>query len=319
MGKWSPLKGKPRFLLKEWEADKHWPYMLCQFVTLDVVLWWIRHLPWPGFAVALIAILAAIMSVEESLKGRHKAVYFLLMAALLITEFRAMRKDREDSEQKQQTFFAQQKAGFEAISKQADQNFQGTTKQAQQDFAVTAQGLESAYSQSQIGFNATLGGISKSIDTMTGGTSYLLVTDDPKYNTLDFVQKGDYTVYRALVRIVNLDSVPLDLNGTTFQLQDLTKGHALGRLAPPGLFTNPDRIDFNVFFQSINGEWIEVVRERKTDNQWHRFMQIQGYFFSTNKARVLCQDVDKDFPLDTLQKDLGNVISFKLPSCVRGK
>ncbi|HTX77368.1 MAG TPA: hypothetical protein VMD29_14250, partial [Terracidiphilus sp.] len=275
---------------KEWEADKHWPYMVCQFATLAVVLWWIRRdcLPWPGVAVALIAILAALMSVEQGMKGRHKAVYFVLMAALLVTEFRAMRKDRDDSEQKQQAFFAQQKAGFEAISKQSDQNFQSTTKQAQHDFEVTAKGLESAYSQSQIGFTATLGGISKSIDTMTGGTSYLWMSCDPKYNTLFFIHKGNYTVYRALVHIVNLDSIPLDLNGTTFELQDLTKGHAVDRPAPSGLFSNPDRIDLNIFFQSLNGEWVESLRERRIDNQWHSFMRIQGYFYSTNKSGILC-------------------------------
>jgi hypothetical protein len=56
------------------------------------VVWWTpyKHLPWTGTGVALIALLAALMSVHEGLQSRHKVVYFTLMALLLLVEFRAM-------------------------------------------------------------------------------------------------------------------------------------------------------------------------------------------------------------------------------------
>lgn len=88
-----------------WNWKQQWPYMMCQGAAGAALLWWIpyRHLPWTGTGVAIIAFLAALMSVHRDLQRRHKVLYFTLMAFLLITEFRAMRKDRSDNQQDQRT------------------------------------------------------------------------------------------------------------------------------------------------------------------------------------------------------------------------
>lgn len=317
MGKWATAWSWLHSRWRDWEGEQHWPYFLVQLSAFVAILWWFgrSHLPWPGVAVSIIAVLAALMSIDQNLKGCHKAVYFVLMAALLVTEFRSMRKDRENSERQQQAFFAQQKSGFQSINDQAQRNFQATINQSQENFNATAEGLESAYSQRQKQFAATIGGISKSIDTITGGTSYLWVSYDLKYNTLDFIHKGNYPVYKAIVRIVNLDSTPINLNGAIMQLQNVTKGHGISEEAPPGLLVIPDRVDLNIFFNSLNGDWIERLRERRVGNVWHRFIRVEGYFYSTNKGAILCEDMDKGFPTDTLQKELRTPTISKLPSC----
>jgi membrane protein implicated in regulation of membrane protease activity len=97
-----------RWVRREWTS--HWPFFLFHFATLGALLWWIPYdrLPWTGVAVAIIAVLAALMSVHSNLRPRHKFIYFALMAALLITEFRAMRKDRDDAQNSQNQFQSQE-------------------------------------------------------------------------------------------------------------------------------------------------------------------------------------------------------------------
>ena len=319
-----PVRRRALGILARWElirrGKKHWPYILLQIAALITFLCWIEwnRIPSPGVAVAIVAGLTAVMSVHPDLRPWQKFIYLVLIGAFLFTEFRAIRKDRYENQQEQHALLEKQQRGFETIIDETQQNFEATNHQAQEDFSATAEGLKSAYLQSQRGFNATMGGISKSIDTFTGGTSYLWLSYDQKYNTLVFIHKGDYPVYRAIVRIVNLDSVPPDLIGTTMQLQDVTPDHAISEPGPPGLLTNSDRIDLNIFFSSLNGDWIESLRERRVDNRWHAFMRIEGYFYSsTGKGKILCEDVDKDFPLDTIEKELRVTAAPKPPSCAR--
>jgi len=81
------------------ELKKHWFYWLCQTATLFVAVYWVPylHLPLPGKAIAILAGLAALMSVHANMRPRHKFVYLALMALLLGIEFRAMRKDRDEA------------------------------------------------------------------------------------------------------------------------------------------------------------------------------------------------------------------------------
>jgi hypothetical protein len=292
---------------KEWEAEKHWPYMLCQITAFAASIWWIgrSHLPWPGVSVALIAVLAALMSIEREMRGRHKAVYFVLMAALLITEFRAMKKDREEGEQQQRTFFSQQQTAFQAIDNQAQQNFQSTTGQTQRNFEVTVQGLQQSYIESQRQFNATMEGISREIGTFTGGNSYVTLLYTPG-NLLLFVHRGEYPLFSVMARIVDLDDPHKNLFGGVVNVGDLTKGHGVDRLIPPELARiadrSADRVDLNIFFTARNGDWTEQLRMRRMGNEWKKAVMIEGAFSAMKKGEILCWGVDKDFPIDSLDK-----------------
>lgn len=92
-----------------WSWRQRWFYLLCQFATLGVLVWWIpyRHLPWTGTGVAIIAFLAALMSIHRNIRSRDKFVYLALMALLLVLEFRSMKKDRQEN--KQESIAAQEK------------------------------------------------------------------------------------------------------------------------------------------------------------------------------------------------------------------
>jgi hypothetical protein len=91
MGKWL------RWGRRVWR--RYWFYLICQFIAAVFVFRWIgyAHLPWAGVAVAGVAGLAAIMSIHPDLRPWQKVIYILLIGAFLVTEFRAIRKDRLDS------------------------------------------------------------------------------------------------------------------------------------------------------------------------------------------------------------------------------
>lgn len=117
---------------------RHWFGVLLytvQFTAFSFALWYIpyRHLPLPGVAVAIIAVLAAVMSIHPKIGPWQKVGYLLLIGAFLVTELRAIRKDRKDATTQADTDRGSQDTKFEAIRKAQDD-----------EFKVTARGLSTA-------------------------------------------------------------------------------------------------------------------------------------------------------------------------------
>jgi hypothetical protein len=75
-------------------------FLLLELSFIPFALWWIpyRHLPAPGWAVAFVAGAAAFMSVHDAMKGWQKAIWMVLIGAFLLTELRAINKDRAESQ-----------------------------------------------------------------------------------------------------------------------------------------------------------------------------------------------------------------------------
>jgi hypothetical protein len=77
---------------------RHWFFSLVQLGAVAwAVVWW-RSLPVPGYAIGVLAVLAAVMSVhiEVGMAWWQKALWMLLMGGFLFLEFRAIEKDRRD-------------------------------------------------------------------------------------------------------------------------------------------------------------------------------------------------------------------------------
>lgn len=142
-----------------------WGYLLCQLATACALIWWIpyKHLPWTGTCVAIIAFLAALMSVQQGLLPHHKAIYFSLMALLLLTEFRAMRKDRDEARQTQNQFESQEnirlarllggeRENTRKLLDQENTNLGNALKQDQLEFEQTLNALISAHKQDEEDF-----------------------------------------------------------------------------------------------------------------------------------------------------------------------
>ena len=121
-------------------SPKKHPYWNHAFFILEVgclplAFWWIpySHLPPPGWAVAFIAGAAAAMSVHDDMKGWQKALWMLIIGVFLITETRAINKDRAIIEAQALQDRNDQNAAFKAVRDKQDK-----------DFSATAQGLSDA-------------------------------------------------------------------------------------------------------------------------------------------------------------------------------
>jgi hypothetical protein len=99
-------------------SDWNRAFLVLEFSCIPLVIWWIpyTHLPAPGWAVAFIAGAAAAMSVHDEMRGWQKGIWLLIIGAFLITELRAISKDRADNAATQEKFFDNQKNGFSVIS-----------------------------------------------------------------------------------------------------------------------------------------------------------------------------------------------------------
>jgi hypothetical protein len=110
-------------------------FLVLELVCVPLALWWIpsSHLPEPGWAVAFIAGAAAAMSVHDEMKGWQKCIWLLVIGAFLITELRAIHKDRLDSDAKALADRQAQEVAFKGVRDAQDS-----------DFSATAGGLKTA-------------------------------------------------------------------------------------------------------------------------------------------------------------------------------
>jgi len=135
-----------------WPSRPHWGYMSCQVVTAGAVIWWLssyRHLPWTGVAVAIIAVMAALMSVHPRIQPADKFLYLILIAGLLAVEFRAMYKDRKEAQDAQNNFQVQEDG---RLGKLLDSERQNTKILLDQENAS----FTTVLSQDQIQFKSTM-------------------------------------------------------------------------------------------------------------------------------------------------------------------
>src|ERR1700719_1528990 len=82
-----------------WE---HWRVGFVLIVAGAIVCgYWLFRLPAPGYAVAVIGVVAALMAGRTKASGSEKAGWMLVMFGLLLVETLAIRKDRRDAEDSQ--------------------------------------------------------------------------------------------------------------------------------------------------------------------------------------------------------------------------
>lgn len=124
--------------IHEYMREFSWQHRLFSFVQLAIAVWlcflW-RHLPNPGWAVAILAGVAAAMSIHGEMRGWQKAIWMLLIGCLLIIELRSISADREASN-----------AQALGDREKQDQAFKGVRDAQDKEFQATAQALNSAIS-----------------------------------------------------------------------------------------------------------------------------------------------------------------------------
>ena len=149
------MKSRIRDMLQKLGAQ-HWLFYSLQLAATTYLVISIKHPPAPGYAIGLLAVLAAAMSIHTEMRGWHKAVWMLLIGGCLFMEFRAIRNDRAEHDKEVQEARRVENERFEAI----------------------AQGIERSITNSQKQFDTTMARTNRVLNNVTGGNSYAVVFPD---------------------------------------------------------------------------------------------------------------------------------------------
>ncbi len=75
-------------------------FLCLQFIIAVVILVFLRFLPPPGWAVAVMAAAAVFISLQGDMRGWQKAFWMVLICALLLVELRSISADRTQSDKR---------------------------------------------------------------------------------------------------------------------------------------------------------------------------------------------------------------------------
>jgi len=274
-----------------WKSEK----LGVVFVVLvsGLALFWAIWIPSPGYAVTAMGLVAGAMALRADMTGREKLLWFALLATFMLLELRAIDHDRTQHDLEQAAERGEEHASFQKIAIGIDQ----AIKDSEQQFDATI-----ARSDRMLGLEAkAVKGLSTNLRTLTGADSFCLLGFVPGQQFLAFYHVGSFPLYGVSARIGQLDENgkirPGDsLMGITVVVGDMIPGHASIQPIPNGLGTSPEYFNANIFFTGRNGDWVQVLRERKIENKWQRAVQVIGRLTSETKERVLCETIEPGFP-----------------------
>lgn len=214
-------------------------FLIIQIVIAMAAVWLWFHLQAPGWAVAMLAAVAAAMSIHADMRGWQKAIWMILIGSLLVIELRAINKDRKDLQTQAQTDRALQEKAFKNVRDQQNA-----------DFNATAQGLTQAYTQSQLQFAATMkrsgvilgktsetvSNTSKAVLNITGGDSFafvypLMSSGDPVAH-LSIHNGGKYSLSGVTVTIYGVAQEASSSHPCSLKFSSVTSRISMGSIAP---------------------------------------------------------------------------------------
>jgi hypothetical protein len=86
--------------LREVNWRQRWFYVAAEAAIICCSIYWWKHLPAPGWAVAVLAFGAALMTLRERMSEKEKAIWIVLLGVLLVIELRTISKERADQTEK---------------------------------------------------------------------------------------------------------------------------------------------------------------------------------------------------------------------------
>jgi hypothetical protein len=252
---------------------RHWFFDFVQVAAVLCFVFWSRHLPAPGYAVAVIGVLAAAMSLHLEMQAWQKALWMILIGGFLILEFTAIRKDRSDFADAESTKRKEQLSQFNTI----------------------VENSKSVANQNQAQFEKMMSGIGKNIDTVTGANDYGYIVYNIGQGSMAFIHVGEHPLYEVEARFVDTDNMNAAPLGVVISIGNCAPHVA--RLLNPMPFKDP-RQNFTITFLARNGSWLEQLRLRKVDGKWVQALRVLKVEVNGETKRVLHEDIPKDYPLD---------------------
>ena len=100
---------------KRW-GSQHWVFSAVKLAIAAYSAWLWFHVPAPGRAVAVLAAVAAAMSIHGEMKGWQKAIWMVLIGFLLCIEIRAIDNDRQQNQNAQAQMRQEDRTSFQHIA-----------------------------------------------------------------------------------------------------------------------------------------------------------------------------------------------------------
>ena len=218
---------------------RHWFYLLIQIAGACVWVWLVGYSrsPQPGVAIAFIALIAAVMSVHPNMERWQKFIWILLIGAFLVTELRAIKRDRSDAAKQASIDREIQEAKFAGIRNAQNSNFADTVQELKHAYTQSQQQFEASMRQSNIisrEAERASRTASEGVLSLTGADSYISFlpiadrdTSTPGTYRLMASVIGSHSVWDARVEMAETDDLREVVNRP-----DLVDSISMGSVSP---------------------------------------------------------------------------------------
>jgi len=295
-------KGDPS---EEKKPIPHWFHFGLQVIVGGYALYWHWKLPPPNKAVLALAACAALMVLAE-MRPIHKAVYFVLIVALVFTESRAIDKDRADFASDEFCRRQEENQQFSNIGDAITTNVGKLLEHSDQEFAKTMARSD-----------AIMSGVVDSIKTQTGGNSFAFITftaepaqafemhwnnfSAPRgepYFLISVTSHGKYPLRgtQAVMmdderRLAAMEEYNKHPNGDWMKaINSADSEYRMPYLRPQsaeapqgevdviGLYPMPqgDSKRLTINFSAPNGYWNEALHLGRVNGKWHQCLSVLG-------------------------------------------
>jgi len=206
--------GYSKRFLQNYFAKRHLVFAVIQIGGVGLAIYFAVRPPAPGYAIGLLAFLAAVMTVHLEMIPAHRFVWSVLLAAFLVIEIQAIRIDRAESVAKETARREDESDQFKKV--------------------LDAQNL--TFAANQANFADAIGRLEFLTNEQTGGNSIpILYNSDARADadggvTLELRLVGKYALPHLRVAIyprnrepARREALPDQNRQTTWELPELTR------------------------------------------------------------------------------------------------
>ncbi len=223
--------------------------------------------------LGLIGVLVPLLRDLTKIGKWEKALWTFVMFALVLLEIRSIYLDRSAHDREQAAARAEQLSQFEAIAQRIDTSIANSQKQ----------------------FDATMSGIGKNIDTVTGASDYGYIIFNIGQGSMAFIHVGDHPLYEVEARFVDTDNLNAAPLGVVVPIGN--SAPHVARLLNALPFKD-QRQNFTINFTARNGSWLEQLRLRKVDGKWIQALRVLKVEVNGESKRVMHEDIPKNYVLE---------------------
>ena len=256
----------------------------------------------PGICHRLVALVAALMSIQDHMQGWQKAIWMILIGLLLIVEMRSIKADRARADALALKDRDNQDGNFRQLRQQEDREFAATLGRRQDQFSATINGFDTSRRLENQHFGSLLheqtrlfSGQHNTQDTLnalTGGDSYGVISP------LLLSQSSEKAEYSLMISVRGKDTlwdVRVEMKeGSPIEVPFDVKGYLSGTLRrfinlgavsttysqPTGWVVTPTADKGNIYFFWIWSRTKLTIEEldmryNRTSNVWETSWSVR--------------------------------------------